>query len=60
MFHQSLIHSRGKFTIIMTTSVVGTFTVSNSEPFHMVGFVPGSFIDRPAVLITHIKHFVDR
>lgn len=58
MFYQRLIHSRGKFTIIITAYVVGTFKVSNCKPFQMTGFMPGTFIDRSIGLITHIKHFV--
>jgi len=58
MFYQKVIHSRVKFTIIMTAHVVGTLTLRNSKPFQMRGFMPGAFTDRSTVVMTHIRYFV--
>lgn len=41
--------------IIMTT-YVSAFKVSNSKPFPNRGFVPGMFINRSKLLIIHIQH----
>ena len=57
MLYYRLIHSRGKFTVIMTAYVVSTFKVSNSKPFQNMGFIPGMFINRFILLTIHNKHF---